>query len=122
MKVTAALKRFRIQKIRNDLTTAGWTLTIVVMVSIVALLSAEALFWLSPLVRYGAWWVGLITLILVLISGGVILALIKKGKITRYRPESCAAEVGKAAFPRKDDVLNAVQLEQAIENHSNYSK
>ena len=122
MKVTAALKRFRIQKIRNDLTTAGWALTIVVMVSLVALLSAEALFWLSPLVRYGALWLGLITLILALIGGGVILALVKKSWITRYKPESCAAEVGKAAFPRKDDVLNAVQLEQAIESDSNYSK
>ena len=70
MKVTAALKRFQIQKILNDLTTAGWALTIVVMVSLVALLSAEALFWLSPLVRYGTWWVGFITLILALIGGG----------------------------------------------------
>ena len=122
MKVIAELKRFRIQKIRNDLTTAVWVLAIVLMVSLMAMLSAETLFWLSPAIRYGAWWVWLITLILAVTGTVVTLALIKKGRITRYRPETCAAEVGEATFPRKDDVLNAVQLEQSIESDSNYSK
>ena len=45
---------------------------------------------------------------------GFVIIKIRHHKIVRYKAESCATEIGLAAFNRNDDVLNALQLENSL--------
>lgn len=121
MKVTTALRRFRKRKIHNDLSTLGWCLAITVLVSFTVLLAVETLLWLPSSVRYGVWWTGLSAAILTVVAVILTILLSRRGRIGRYSAEACAVEVGRSAFGKKDDVLNAVQLERSLEGDTAYS-
>ena len=114
MKVSEALRRFRLQKLRNDLGSLFWAGTSSALAILLILLSVESVFWLSPEVRYGMWWITLLTLVGAVMAAGAAAVQVKYQRIRRYSPETCATEVGAAAFPRHDDVINAVQLEQSL--------
>ncbi|MEE2876786.1 MAG: DUF4175 family protein [Candidatus Neomarinimicrobiota bacterium] len=116
MTVSTTLERFRIQKFRNDISSLFWAGTSSVLALLLILLSVESLFWLSAKVRYDVWWSALFIFIMAVAAATVVAVQIKRQKIRRYSSEACAAEVGASAFHRHDDVLNAVQLEQSLQD------
>ncbi|MBH31081.1 MAG: hypothetical protein CMG71_03715 [Candidatus Marinimicrobia bacterium] len=121
MKVSEALRQFRLQKLRNDLACLFWAGTSSALAVLLILLSVESIFWLSPAVRYGMWWITLLTAVGVVLAAGAVVVQVKRQRIRRYSLEKCATEVGAAAFPRRDDVINAVQLEQSLQDDRNSS-
>ncbi len=116
MKVSEALRQFRLQKLRNDLTSVFWAGASSALALLLILLSVESVFWLSAEVRYGMWWIAYFIFVAAVAAVGLAAVQVKRRRIHRYSSEACASEVGASAFTRHDDVLNAVQLEQSLQD------
>jgi hypothetical protein len=111
-RIATQLIRFRQRKIVTDLLKAGWITLSVGMITAIFLLVIEAVFWLSPAVRYGVWQSGLMLLAGVAVMAVVIGFLIRHNSVRRYRLETIAHETGRAALSKGDEIINALQLEK----------
>ena len=122
MEIKNILRRFLFQKIINDIALLFWFSMSLFIFFILILLSVESIFWLPPQVRYGTWLVGLA--LLIAITTFIIFAIIriKHQKIERYKTESSAEEIGRVAFNRHGDVLNALELENSLKRENTGSK
>ncbi len=111
-KIATQLIRFRQRKIMTDILTVGWTTLIVGTIAVTFLLALEAVFWLSPAVRYGVWQSGLVLLVGIVVMGTVVGFFIRQDSVRRYKLDTIAHETGRAALSKGDEIINALQLEK----------
>lgn len=114
MEIKDTLRRFLFQKIINDISVLFWGSMSLFIFFVLILLAAESIFWLPTQFRYITWLISIAVLIGIFILIGFVIIKIRHHKIVRYKAESCATEIGLAAFNRNDDVLNALQLENSL--------
>ena len=110
-KIATQLTRFRHRKIVTDLLITGWIILAIGTIIVSLLLVLEAVFWLSPALRYGVWQSGLVLLAAIAVMGAVVGLFIRQDSIRRYRLDTIAHETGRAALPKGDEIINALQLE-----------
>ena len=114
MKIKDILRRFLFQKIINDIAILFWGSMSLFIFFVLILLAVESIFWLPTQFRYIIWLICIAVLVGIFILIGFLIIKIRHQKIMRYKAESCATEIGLAVFKRNDDVLNALQLENSL--------
>ena len=80
-KIATQLTRFRHRKIVTDLLITGWIILAIGTIIVSLLLVLEAVFWLSPALRYGVWQSGLVLLAAIAVMGAVVGLFIRQDSI-----------------------------------------
>lgn len=109
------LKLIRKAALLNDLRTAAWILYAIGLLIVIFAISLESIFYFTPMVRYGLWLLGLVSICAIIIGIVLIYVLAVKNKIKRYRWSTLAKSAGRLAFPKEDTIINALQLERRLE-------
>ncbi len=112
------LKKFQLAIIKRDLIHALWySFSLVLCVFIFAIIG-ESIFYFSPKIKLVV--LGILVLVLCFGILGIILSafLIRINAFKKYKWSKIALLIGEKAFPKKDSVLNALQLEEALSKSS----
>ncbi len=121
-RITKELIRFRNRKIIIDLETIAWIGLAIAIVTILLFLTLESIFWFSTTVRYNCWIVGLCTGIGAILIIAITTILIHLNRVERYLFSTVARDVGAVIFKKRDEVLNAFQLEENLATEQRTSK
>lgn len=113
-RIASHLIPFRRRKLLSDVQILGWMGLLVLAVGTVLLVSLEALFWFPVSVRYGFWRAVAALAPLTVISGVVVYLMIRRNRLPRYSLSRLAGEVGETGFDKRDQVTNALQLEETV--------
>jgi len=112
--IAGILKQIRIVKIKNDLYLLGWILYASILSLALLGISIESVFYLPVKFRLGAWNTLLVICSLCFILLIIVLFQTFQNKIYRFRLSTIARNVGVLSFPKKDTVVNALQLERNL--------
>ncbi len=112
------LNRFRKAILINDGGVLSWIAYALLLTILVNAILLESIFYFSQEIRFRVWQYGII--ITMVIGLGVILLvwLAWKNRIRRYRWSTLARMTGELAFPKKDIVINALQLERNLGDYT----
>ncbi|MFQ6616781.1 MAG: hypothetical protein ACE5HZ_08495, partial [Fidelibacterota bacterium] len=110
--LSSHLLPFRRRKLLNDLQALGWGLLLGLALGTVVLVTLEAIFWFPIPVRSGFWLAFAALGLLTLAVSAVLLLLIRRNRLPRYSLSQLARDVGKKGFVKRDQVINALQLEE----------
>jgi len=112
------LKYIRRASLVNDAKTSAWVLYTVSLISVIAAISLETIFYFSPQIRYGIWQLGLLGFIVIIFAFVLVYFLAINNRIHRYRWSTLARAAGRLAFPKEDAIINALQLERGLDASS----
>ncbi len=112
--ITRILRHIRTGKIKNDLYLLGWILYASILSLVLLGICIESVFYLPANIRLGTWnaLLGVASLCIIFII--IILFRTFQNKIYRFRLSTIARNAGVLSFPKKDTVLNALQLERNL--------
>ena len=114
--LTNQLSRFRKAFIKRDLIQLFWTSYAFLLILFVFGVSAESIFYFSSPVKQYVY-VGLLLGLFLIIGGYLTRTLLLK----KYGWNRLARTLGEYSFPKKDTVINALQLERSLSDSSSKS-
>lgn len=114
--ISILLNQIRRAALKRDAIVLAWIGYCIGIIAVVSLILLESVFYFSPGIRYGLWWVGLAGLILIMTGLVLLIFLVQSDLIGRYRQTELARKTGALAFDRDDSVVNALQLERSLDN------
>ena len=112
--IARVLRHIRTVKIKNDLYLLGWILYASILSLVLLGICIESVFYLPANIRLGTWNALLVVASLCIIFIIIILFRTFQNKINRFRLSTIARNTGVLSFPKKDTVLNALQLERNL--------
>ena len=112
------LKRFRFALIKKDLIQSLWVSYAVLLIIFIFIIALESVFYFSPKIKL--FMIGsVLSLLCVWVVGlGICTLLIHTNSLKRYRWSHVAQLLGLNSFPKKDYVINALQLEDKMSKSS----
>ena len=122
MSIKKHLKVFQLKKIKDDYLLSFWKITSFLIGFFFFLIFLESLFWFSTSLKVFFKSIIIIIFLSILFFSLIIFLLFKINKLKRYSFENIAIEIGEKHLDSKDELLNAMQLENEISSsHSSSS-
>ncbi|SVC79266.1 uncharacterized protein METZ01_LOCUS332120, partial [marine metagenome] len=108
------LKRFRLSLIKKDLIQLLWMSYAVLLIFFIFLIVSESIFYFSPKIKLFMIGSVLFLLCIWIVGLGICTMLIQTNYLKKYRWSRVAQFLGEKSFPKKDYVINALQLEDTM--------
>ena len=112
------LKRFRNALVKRDFIQFFWKGYTVLLMLLIIAVGTESVFYFSPTIKVFVSNSALLCFILILAILLVTALLIQTNRVSRYQWSNIARTLGNKAFPKKDSVINALQLERGVSDIS----
>ncbi len=115
-RIETLLKQVRISAIKSDFITGFWMVYAVSLAVFLVGLMTESVFYLSSAARTVLVYTGLALILGIVLVFFILLFFAFANRVQRYRWSSLARKIGGLAFKKEDVVINALQLERAMDD------
>ncbi len=114
--ISRHLRNFRQAAIKLDLQILVWCLYSLALAGLLLISFLEGIFYFSSATRILAYKTAFVIFLIALAILAIIGLLVLLNRWPRYKPLSLAETVGELEFPKLDQVVNALQLENQLNN------